>query len=222
MTKAFHSNQIANKEVVNWIKYYLQSSDKSFLAKVYESYKQQIFFHCLNILKEQNDAKDLASDAFIKAFEKIRTFNLNKSFYPWLAQIATNLCIDFIRRKKIVQFDQIENNKDLSNSDDPVHDIENIELQEKIKDAIRKLKQNQKRCFCLFYIHEKPYKEIVKITGFSENEVRSYIQNGKRKIKLILEKEKIGENVLLSFEIIIFFQICWQTTLIINNLMLWG
>ena len=192
--KANQSNKIKTDEVSYWLKKYVSTGDKSFLGNIFEKHKQQLFFCCLKILNDQEDAKDLTSDAFIKAFEKIQAFDLNKPFYPWLAQIATNLCIDFIRRKKIVQFDQIENQRDLRNSENQASDLENIELKNKIKGAIKKLKRQQKKCFCLFYIHEKSYKEIVKLTGYSDNEVRSYIQNGKRKVKLILEREKVGLN----------------------------
>jgi RNA polymerase sigma factor (sigma-70 family) len=213
-----HSYSEETDETSCWIQQFLKTENKNFLGKIFESHKQKLFFHCLKILNDQENAKDLTSDAFIKAFEKIETFEINKPFYPWLAQIATNLCIDFIRRKKIVQFDQIENQHDLKNSDDSARDIENIELHDKIKQAIGKLKQKQKRCFCLFYIHEKSYREIVKLTGYSDNEVRSFIQNGRRKVKVILEREKVSENFLYITVLLIFGQIGWQAILICNNL----
>ncbi len=207
--KVYQTNEIAHNEVTNWIEQYLHSGDKNYVGKIYEKHKQQLFFHCNKILKDEEGAKDITSDAFIKAFDKIQTFDLNKPFYPWLAQIATNLCIDSIRRKKIVQFDQIDNHHELRNPDNQARDIENIELNKRIKDAIRKLKRKQKRCFCLFYIHEKSYKEIVNLTGYSDNEVRSFIQNGRRKVKMILEKEKVGTNFLIIFGIIILIHANW-------------
>lgn len=219
--KANQSNKNKTDEVINWIEQYLQSGNKSFLGRIFEKHKQQLFFHCIKILKDQEDAKDLTSDAFIKAFEKIHSFDLNKPFYPWLAQIATNLCIDCIRRKKKIQFDQIENQKDIKSSDNQGADLENIELKDTIKGAIKKLKRQQKRCFCLFYIHEKSYKEIVKLTGYSDNEVRSYIQNGKRKVKLILEKERVGLNSVFALSIVIIIQMGWQTTLTICDFTGW-
>jgi len=201
--KANQSNKIKTDEVSIWLNEFLTSGDKSFLGDIFEKHKQQLFFHCLKILNDQEDAKDLTSDAFIKAFEKIQRFDLNKPFYPWLAQIATNLCIDLIRRKKLVQLEQIENQMNIISSHSQEADLENIELTQKIKLAIKKLKRHQKRCFCLFYIHEKSYKEIVKLTGYSYDEVRSFIQNGKRKVKFILEREKVGVNFILAWSIVI-------------------
>ena len=215
--KVPQTNQLANSEVTDLIELYLQSGDKNCLGKIYENYKQKLFFHCLKILNNEEDAKDKTSETFIKAFEKFQTFDLKKPFYPWLMQISTNLCIDFIRRKKIVQYDQIENHQELSVSNNQVGDLENIELKERIKAAICKLKRKQKRCFCLFYIHERSYKEIVKVTGFSENEVRSFIQNGRRKVKLNLEREKISANLVLINGSVILSHVGWQATLIMNN-----
>ncbi|MBC8182759.1 sigma-70 family RNA polymerase sigma factor [candidate division KSB1 bacterium] len=220
--KTNQSHKNSTDKANYWIKNFLSTGDKSCLGKIFEHHKQQLFFHCLKIIKDQEEAKDQTSETFIKAFEKIHKFDLNKPFYPWLAQIATNLCIDLIRRKKIVPLDQIDNQPDLKGSDDQVADLENAELNDKIKGAIKKLKRQQKRCFCLFYIHEKSYKEIVKLTGFSNNEVRSYIQNGKRKVKLILEREKVGLNFVFAVGIVMIIQIGWQTTLILRDLKGWG
>ena len=219
--QANQSNKNKTDEVNYWLKKFVSTGDKSFLGNIFEKHKQQLFFHCLKILDNQEDAKDLTSDAFIKAFEKIQKFDLNKPFYPWLAQIATNLCIDLIRREKIVQLEQIENQMNIKSSDNQASDLENIELIQKIKVAIKKLKRQQKRCFCLFYIHDKSYKEIVKLTGYSDNEVRSYIQNGKRKVKLILEREKIGMNFVFAVGIVMIIKMGWQITLIIHDFTGW-
>ena len=219
--QANQSNKNKTDEVNYWLKKFVSTGDKSFLGNIFEKHKQQLFFHCLKILNNQEDAKDLTSDAFIKAFEKIQKFDLNKPFYPWLAQIATNLCIDLIRREKIVQLEQIENQMNIKSSDNQASDLENIELIQKIKVAIKKLKRQQKRCFCLFYIHDKSYKEIVKLTGYSDNEVRSYIQNGKRKVKLILEREKIGMNFVFAVGIVMIIKMGWQITLIIHDFTGW-
>ncbi len=195
--KTDQPQKIKTDEINSWIGQFLQTGDKSCLGKIFEKHKKQLFFHCLRILHNQEDAKDLASDAFIKAFEKIQRFDLSKPFYPWLSQIATNLCIDFIRRKKLIQFYQIDDQENIISNDNHLNDLENMELKKIIKRAIKKLNRQQKRCFCLFYIHDKSYKEIVKLTGYSDNEVKSYIQNGKRKVKLILGKKRLDRILFL-------------------------
>jgi RNA polymerase sigma factor (sigma-70 family) len=178
----------ADAEVSSWIENYLKTGDKQYWGRIFEKYKKQIFVRCLRILNNSEDARDLTSEAFIKAFENIQNFDLKRSFFPWLYQLTTNLCIDHIRRKKLIQFNQIEDQVISENPEDVIVNLERKELGNHIKQAIRKLKRPQKRCFCLFYIQQKSYKEIAELTGYSFNEVRSYIQNGRRKFKSIMEK----------------------------------
>jgi RNA polymerase sigma factor (sigma-70 family) len=186
--KAETQNHSQNDNIFNWIEQYLQTDNKQFLGKIYERYKERLFFHCLKIIRNQEEAKDMTSDAFIKAFENIHTFNPNKPFYPWLCKIATNLCIDQIRRKKIIVFKPIDERIDKIKTEVTISNMERKEIAGKIKKVINKLKKPQKRCFCLFYIHQKSYKEISQITGFSYNQVRSHIQNGKRNFKLAMQQ----------------------------------
>jgi len=169
-----------------YIEKFIQNGNKEVLGNIYEQYKQRLFYHCLRIVRNQEEAKDMTSDAFIKAFENIHTFNLKKPFYPWLCKIATNICIDHIRRKKTVFFQPLHEEKDPVKKETVTSDMEKKETINKIKKIISKLKNPQKRCFCLFYIHQKSYKEISEITGFSYNQVRSHIQNGRRKFKLAM------------------------------------
>ena len=178
----------ADAEVSSWIENYLKTGDKQYWGRIFEKYKKQIFVRCLRILNNSEDARDLTSEAFIKAFENIQNFDLKRPFFPWLYQLTTNLCIDHIRRKKLIQFNQIEDQVISENPEDVIVNLERKELGNHIKQAIRKLKRPQKRCFCLFYIQQKSYKEIAELTGYSFNEVRSYIQNGRRKFKSIMEK----------------------------------
>ncbi len=131
------------------------------------------------MVKSIEEAKDLTSDVFIKAFENIGRFDTTRPFKPWIYQIATNLCIDHIRRKYIIRFQHLGDDA-IYRRDGTTDGMENTERLEKLKVVIGKLNKPQKRCFILFYIQNRSYHEISHITGYSANEVRSYIQNGKR------------------------------------------
>ena len=171
-----------------WIRTYCKSGDSIYWGKLFEKYKRQIFLRCAQLLNDNEDARDMTSETFIKAYENIQKFNAERPFYPWLYQIATNLCIDRLRRKTLVQFNQINENVNVQSAEDVSSKVENKELGERILAAIKKLKRHQKRCFCLFYIHRKSYKEIAELTGYSYDKVRSFIQNGKRKFKLVMQE----------------------------------
>ncbi|NOY77296.1 MAG: RNA polymerase sigma factor [Calditrichaeota bacterium] len=171
------------------IRRYLDSKDVKYLGKLYETYKRVILLHCLRMVNHEEDAKDLASEAFIRAFDHIESFKLGAPFLPWLRRIATNLCIDHLRKKnrhKFYEFNErhspvaIENENEIK---------ESVISQERILEILNKLKPLQKRCFCLFYVHSLTYKQIAEMTGYPLGKVRSYIQNGKRNFKLLMEKQ---------------------------------
>ena len=172
-----------------WIEYYVKNKDAETLGKLYEKYKKQIYIHCLKLMKNTEEAKDMTSDTFIKAFEKIHTFRLGSPFYPWLSRIASNLCIDQLRKRSRYQYEDIEQTYAVSYSEETMEEREyQNELKHKIQVTIEKLKTEQKRCFSLFYIYHLSYEEITERTGFPYNEVRSHIQNGRRRFKILMEQ----------------------------------
>lgn len=175
-------------EVVEWLKSYLSSGDNEYWGRIFEKYKKPIFVQCQRMLRNEEDARDLTSDIFIKAFENIRLYDQNRPFFPWLYRIATNLCIDFIRRNYRVRFMQDKEWENLE--DEGVCDSGegNETIKNKIKAAIDRMKTPQRLCFCLFYLQQKSYIDIVKLTGYTYDEVRSHIQNGRRKFKLAVER----------------------------------
>ncbi len=175
-------------EVADLLKDFIASGDKKLWGMVYEKYKKEIFIQCYKILNNEEDAKDLTSDVFIRGMEKIHLYKPDLPILPWLYGIAKNLCIDHIRKNKRVYFTQLVD----ENTPDIEEDLEESEEKEKVSRdimrAIEKLKRPQKTCFCLFYMQDKSYNEIASITGYSYDEVRSHIQNGRRKFKIIMER----------------------------------
>ena len=171
-------------EVAGWLKKVLVDGDAQSWGRIYERYKRPLFALCHRMLRNEEDAKDLTSDAFMKAFENIRTYDMNRPFYPWLHRIASNLCIDVIRKNGRVRSATDRKLETFKSDEDPVDEEESRRLRLKVKKAIDNLKRPQRICFCLFYLQEKSYEEIVQITRLSYDEVRSHIQNGRRKFKL--------------------------------------
>ena len=171
------------------VRSYLESKDVTYLGRLYETYKQSIFLHCLKMVGHEEDAKDLASETFIRAFDRIEGFKPGSPFLPWLMRIATNLCIDHLRKKNrhtFYEFDESHSAIAIQNESEPK---EPMISGERIIEMLKQLKPSQKRCFCLFYIHNLTYKQIAELTGYPLGRVRSYIQNGKRNFKLLMEKQ---------------------------------
>jgi RNA polymerase sigma-70 factor (ECF subfamily) len=174
-------------EDVLWIQAYHESRDTVSLGRLYEKYKQGIYLHCYGLVQNVEDAKDLASDTFIKAFANLDRFDQKALFYPWLYRIAGNLCIDHLRKKKRTRWQQLDENQGFFEDDKEDEKVDK-RTKNRIAEAIKKLKQPQRRCFCLFYINKMKYKEITELTGISAEKVRSHIQNGRRRFMILMEE----------------------------------
>ena len=171
----------------HWIQKYLESRNTEFLGKLYERYKQRVFLQCMKMVKNAEDAKDLTSETFLRAFEHIIDFKPGLPFFPWLSRIATNLCLDHLRRCSRYRFEEIRDQHGVVNARNKHLEEQGFDPSMILK-AIQKLKVPQRRCFCLFYINDLSYKEIAKLTGYSYDQVRSHIQNARRRIKILMEE----------------------------------
>lgn len=170
-----------------WIREFLRTGEKEYWGRIYEKYKKPIFLRCLRIVNNAEDARDLTSEIFIRAFEKLDRYDPNRPFFPWLSRLAVNLCIDHVRKKARVKIEALDEETSGADIRDTTAEGQSQVPTDEILAALRRLKRPQRRCFCLFYIHGKSYKEIVQLTGYSLGQVRSHIQNGRRRFRLLLE-----------------------------------
>lgn len=175
-----------NKKEQSCIQRYLKNGETKWLGILYDEYKLAVYQRCLALVKHVEHAEDLASDTFVRAFGKMESFKLGTPFGPWVLKIASNLCVDFLRReqrfrRQMLQDDQI--------TEDPTDDSDsdNREVQN-LRQELLKLKQPQRRCFCLFYLSDLSYKEIAKLTGYPLGQVRSHIQNARRRLRVLMEQ----------------------------------
>lgn len=155
----------------NLVEHARKGDEKAF-ADLMGRYKDAIYYMLLKMVNNQSDAEDLTIEAFGKAFKNIHQYTPNYAFSTWLFKIATNNCIDFIRKKRAntVSLDQTINKED---SLTPSATIESSELdpeetminQQKVKlmrDVVGKLKPRYKKLVELRYFKEFSYEEISK------------------------------------------------------------
>ena len=139
-------------------------------AELLERYRDAIYFMLLKMVNNPSDAEDLTIEAFGKAFKSINQYAPNFAFSTWLFKIATNNCIDFMRKKKSAPF-SFENQAD--DQDDPSHNIqcgnmdpeETLINQQKLKlmqDIVSKLKPRYRKLIELRYFKEYSYDEIAR------------------------------------------------------------
>lgn len=159
--------------------------------KYYNDYKDKIFtYFYYNLAKNKEQAEDLTSDTFLKAFDKFDNYNDNFAFSTWIFTIAKNTLFDYYKKQKYdIQLDEISeiNYKEfLSYESDIWKNIDNKEKIEDFSNALKKLDLAQKEVIIMKYINDFSNKEISEKTWKTETNVRKITSRWMQKIKEIM------------------------------------
>ncbi len=167
---------------------YRQTGDMALLASLYEKYMHLVYGVCLKYLKDEEVAKDGVMEIFEELVVKVTRHEI-KYFKSWLYTLSRNYCLMELRSGKRSAGEPLDEFMEIAEEKHLISEYleDNMEQLERCK---QKLPAAQKTCIELFYTEEQCYKDIAAQTGYSINEVKSYIQNGKRNLKICLEKHR--------------------------------
>jgi len=166
---------------------YRKSGDLTVLGKLFEKYMPLLYGVCLKYLKDEDAAKDAVMGIFEELIIKVKQYEV-KQFRSWVYVLARNYCLMQMRSGKKMEVVALDDVMEFT----PFlhHEDDNKEAALKaLERCMDKLPVVQKQSIDLFFMQEKCYKDITTLTGFSLNEVKSYIQNGKRNLKICLDKK---------------------------------
>lgn len=164
----------------------------SVLGELYQRYMELVYGVCLKYYKEPETAKDSVMLIFEELVTKLRKHEVD-NFRGWLHQVAKNHCLMQLRTPKNLK--TVEFKTELVQSEENVHlngVLEKEENFKKLEHCLGKLSNEQRDTVKLFYLDGKCYNEIVELTGLEWNQVRSLIQNGRRNLKICMEKVETG------------------------------
>lgn len=173
------------------LRHYQATHDPVFAAELYQRHIHLVYGTCFKYLKDEEDSKDAVMHIFEKILPAFKNQNIQK-FESWLYVLVKNYCLMELRQRK--QRAGKINGKDLSdlplaieesNPEDALLHEQRLIL---LEDGMNQIPEEQRICLDLFYLQKKCYQEICQVTGFELNKVKSYIQNGKRNLKIYLEK----------------------------------
>lgn len=180
---AIKVNETADIQLLNE---YRQNGDLAVLGKLYEPYMPLVYGVCLKYLGDEEHSQDAVMQIFEELIEKAKRHDI-VHFRGWLYVLTRNYCLMQLRSAKkieVINLDEVMENSFVLHPDNATGE-ENIKA---LEHCMEKLTTAQKQSVSLFYYDEKCYKEIAEQTGYTLNEVKSYIQNGKRNLKICLEK----------------------------------
>ncbi|GAB1446963.1 MAG: sigma-70 family RNA polymerase sigma factor [Cyclobacteriaceae bacterium] len=166
------------------------TNNSSALAELFTRYSALVYGVCLKYLKDRDEAKDAVMHIFEKLNQNLKEHTIDY-FKGWLYTTSKNHCLMQLRaQKKIVteeiRDDLMENQFFLHPEAESNHEKDLSKLER----CIDQLKNSQKACVQLFYLKEMCYKEIVGTTGIELKKVKSFIQNGKRNLKICMEQSE--------------------------------
>ena len=173
--------------------FYLEH-DNQWLGLLLERYTLLLLGVCMKYLKNEEEAKDSVQQIFLKAITELHKYRV-EYFKSWIYMVAKNHCLMKLRdRKGKLTADLTENVAGFApetQQDEKLQQLEKEKRLELMGSALQELGNEQKRCVTLFYLEKQSYQEIAQHTGYSILKVKSHIQNGKRNLRIILDR-KLG------------------------------
>ncbi|HZH70968.1 MAG TPA: sigma-70 family RNA polymerase sigma factor [Mariniphaga sp.] len=171
--------------------YYIEKviqGQTNYFSYIVEKYKDIVFSIALKVLKNREDAEELAQESFIKAFKALHSFKGTAKFSTWLYRITYNTCISEVRKNKIrfasTDEIQIKDEAEEMNLDGiPAENREKV-----IKAAMERLPEDEYMLVLLFYFEEQSVDEIRKVTGLTESNVKVKLYRARKKLYTILHE----------------------------------
>ncbi len=174
-----------------------QEGDTQSFDELVIKYSRQLYSLIYNMTSDKEDTHDLMQEVFSKAYRSLRHFRGKSTFYTWIYSIATNMTLNFLKkrgRRKGVSLDEpdsgIQNDKsfvDNAHRSNPRRQSDIHELQEKLNEALQALSEEHRAVVTMFDIQGIPHAEISRIMGVSEGTVRSRLHYAHQQLQGYLE-----------------------------------
>ena len=168
---------------------YKNNSDVDYIGELYNRYLHLIFSVALKYLGVREDAEDMSVEVFEVLKEKLPTSDIS-NFGGWVHIVTKNQCLMLLRSKARTEEKEKDYTFDMEIGESE-HHLSEVDLESdlrKLEDCIKSLSKEQVKCVNLFYKQEKCYNEVANLTGYTLKNVKSYLQNGKRNLKICMGK----------------------------------
>lgn len=183
-----NTSKINEQDDLSLIAAYQKSGDLEVLGTLYNKYMHLVFGVCFNYFKDEEQSKDAVMQIFEELVVKLKVHQV-QNFKSWLHVLSRNHCLMALRKSAknptVAMEDNFVENGDFVHLDIDDTRETRLTIMEKCMET---LTEEQRRSVDLFYLQEKCYKEVADITGYDMLKVKSYIQNGKRNLKICIEK----------------------------------
>ena len=167
-----------------------QDHDNEWLGILLQRYTLLLLGVCMKYLQEEDEAKDAVQQVFLKVIQELHKYKVDY-FKSWLYMVAKNHCLMKLREKNGKAPVSLTEKAELlqDTGTDTQELLQNDLTLNLMEESLQELNEEQKQCVTLFYLEKKSYQDVAEITGYNLLQVKSYIQNGKRNLKILIEKK---------------------------------
>jgi RNA polymerase sigma-70 factor (ECF subfamily) len=183
--KASRYDHITDAEL---LELYYADKNQEWIGILLERYTLLLLGVCMKYLKDENEAKDCVQQIFLKVLTEVGKYRIDY-FKSWLYMVAKNHCLMRLRDKGSKTAKELNDNQAIALESDRQELIANEKTYDLLEQSLQELSEEQRQCVILFYLKKNSYQQISEKTGYSPMQVKSYIQNGKRNLKLLLDKK---------------------------------
>jgi RNA polymerase sigma-70 factor (ECF subfamily) len=163
--------------------------NNDWLGLLLQRYTLLLFGVCMKYLKNEEEAKDAVQQVFLKVITELHKYKVDY-FKSWIYMVARNHCLMKLRERHGRILAGVDEEMIAADETPPLKTLaEKDRLLETMETSLEELNKEQKCCVTLFYLEKKSYQEITAITGFTMMQVKSHIQNGKRNLKILVDKK---------------------------------
>jgi RNA polymerase sigma-70 factor (ECF subfamily) len=174
-------------------RYYKENNNNEWLGILLQRYTMLLLGVCMKYLKNEEDAKDSVQQVFLKVINDLPKYKVDY-FKSWLYMVTKNHCLMRLRDKG--KYPVEINDQAMTAAEEPDSRASAVEKENHLsfmEQALDQLNSEQRSCIVFFYLQKQTYQQISQHTGFSIMQVKSHIQNGKRNLKIQMQRMQPDE-----------------------------
>ena len=187
MVNAERYQQLTDQQL---LEHFYADHDNEWLGILLQRYTLLLLGLCMKYLKNEEQAKDSVQQIFLKVITELQKYKV-EYFKSWVYMVAKNHCLMILRDRQGKIPAEITDRLKIAAAEeqDKQSLLQNDHTMELMESALKELSPEQQQCVTLFYLNKKSYQEISEATGYSLLQVKSYIQNGKRNLRILIDKK---------------------------------
>lgn len=167
---------------------YYADGKTEWIGALLERYTLLLLGVCMKYLKDEEEARDCVQQVFLKVLTELPKYRVDY-FKSWLYMVAKNHCLMKLRGQQGRQVRTVTDGMAIAAPDDRQALLEHEDTYDVLEESLAELNEEQRQCINLFYLQKHSYQQISEQTGYTPMQVKSYIQNGKRNLRLLMERK---------------------------------